>query len=260
MRAARRPPHAGAAPARQVRPRYASYRISSGLSRTGKRRVRRVRHSRAVDPQGHHGLAGQISRCGQARLHVPVQSDRVRHGLSDQRHRRLRQTAQQFRQRGAEGEISRRPDADRHEQADPGRPVHDREGGRLRRRHADDDSRAGRRPLAALWREVVLLQCRRQGGDAAGAPGRGGAGHARRRPVPDAAVSRRRLAKSLPDRAPEGQARHPLDGLGRDQVRRRDRLCRRQARPRLCADGRDGQFVAALQRRQVDRADAARAS
>ena len=72
--------------------------------------------------------------------------------------------------------------------------------------------------------------------------------------------ARRRLAQSLPDRSPEGQARHPLDGLGRDQAGRRDRLCGRQARPRLRADGRDGQFVAAFQRRQVHRADAARAS
>ena len=32
------------------------------------------------------------------------------------------------------------------------------------------------------------------------------------------------------------------------------------ARPRLRADGRDGQFVAAFQRRQIHRADAARAS
>ena len=40
--------------------------------------------------------------------------------------------------------------ADRHEQADPGRPVHDREGRRLRRRHADDDGGAGRRSLAAV--------------------------------------------------------------------------------------------------------------
>ena len=29
-----------------------------GLPRTGKSRVRRVRHSRDVDPQGHYGLAG----------------------------------------------------------------------------------------------------------------------------------------------------------------------------------------------------------
>ena len=150
MRAARRPPHAGAAPARQVRPRCAVHRISPGLSRTGEGRVRRVRHSRDVDPQGHHGLAGQISCRRQARLYVPVQSGRVRPRLPDQRHRRLRQAAQQFRQRGAEGEISRRPDPDRHEQADAGRPVHDREGRRLRRRHADDDGRAGRRSLAAL--------------------------------------------------------------------------------------------------------------
>ena len=75
----------------------------------------------------------------------------------------------QFRQRGAEGEISRRPDPDRHEQADPGRPVHDRKGRRLRRRHADHDGRAGRRSLAAVWRKMVLLQCRRRSGDAAGA-------------------------------------------------------------------------------------------
>ncbi len=101
--AARRPPHAGAAPARQVRPRYAVHRISPGLSRAGKSRVRRIRHSRVVDPQRHHGLAGQIPCRCQARLHLPVQSDRVRHGLSDQRHRRLRQAARQFRQRGAEG-------------------------------------------------------------------------------------------------------------------------------------------------------------
>ena len=97
---------------------------------------------------------------------------------------------EQFRQRGAEGKISRRPDPDRHEQADPGRPVHDREGRRLRRRHADHDSRAGRRSLAAPWREMVLLQCRRRSGDAAGAARRRGAGHARRRPVPDAAAAR----------------------------------------------------------------------
>ena len=109
MRAARRPPYAGAAPARPLRPRFAVDRISPGLSRTGEGRVRRVRHSRDVDPQGHSGLAGQISCCCQARLHVPVQPGRVRPGLPDQRHRRLRQAAQQFRQRGAEGEVSRRP-------------------------------------------------------------------------------------------------------------------------------------------------------
>ena len=168
--------------------------------------------------------------------------------------------AVEFRQCGAEGKISRRPDANRHEQADPGRPVHDREGRRLRRRHADDDSRAGRRSLAADRRKMVLLQCRRRSRDAAGAAGRRGRRHPRRRPVPDAAPARGRLAQSLPDRAAEGQARHPLDGLGRDQAGRRDRLCGRQARSRLRADGRDGQFVAAVQRRQIHRADAPRVS
>ncbi len=260
MRAARRPAYAGAASARQVRPRRADDRISSGLSRARERRLRRVRHSRDVDPQGHSGLAGQISGHRQARLHLPVQSGRVRAGLPDQRHRRLRQAAREFRQRRVEGKISRRPDPDRHGEADPGRSVHDREGRRLRCRHLDHDGGAGGRSLAALWREVVLLQCRRESRDAAGAARRRAAGHARRRPVPDAALPRRRFAEPLPDRAAEGQARHPLDGLRRDQAGRRDRLCRRQARSRLRADGRDGQLVAALQRREIDRADAARLS
>src|SRR5258708_354934 len=57
MRPACRPPHAGAAPARPVRPRRAVDRISSGVSRIGARGLRRVRHSRDVDPQGRSGLA-----------------------------------------------------------------------------------------------------------------------------------------------------------------------------------------------------------
>ena len=166
----------------------------------------------------------------------------------------------EFRQRCAEGEVSRRPHPDRHEQADPGRPVHDREGRRLRRRQADHDGGAGRRSLAAVGREMVLLQRRRRSRDAAGAAARRGGRHARRRAVPDAAAARRRLAQSLSDRPPQGQARYPLDGVGRDQAGRRDRLCGRKARSRLRADGRDGQFLAALQRRQIHRADAARAS
>ncbi|MFK4721292.1 hypothetical protein ABIE89_002392 [Bradyrhizobium niftali] len=258
LRAPRRPAHARAAPARQVRPRRAVDRIPPGLSRTGEGRVRRVRHPRAVDPQGHHGLAGQISCRGKARLHLPVQPDRIRHGLPDQRHRRLRKTAGEFRQRGAEGKISRWSHPDRHEQADARRPVHDREGGRLRRRHADHARRAGGRPLAPHWRKMVLLERGCQGGDAAGASRRRRPRHARRRPVPDAALPRGRRAEPLPDRASEGQARHALDGVRGDQARRRDRLRRRQARPRLRADGRDGEFVAALQRRQIHRADAPR--
>ena len=52
------------------------------------------------------------------------------------------------------------------------------------------DGGAGRRPLAAHRRKMVLLQCRRQGRDAAGAAGRRGPRHARRRAVPDAALPR----------------------------------------------------------------------
>ena len=120
--------------------------------------------------------------------------------------------------------------------------------------------RAGRRPLAPHWREMVLLERRCENRDAAGASRRRRSRHARRRPVPDAALSRRRLAEPLPDRAPQGQARHALDGFGRDQAGGRDRLCGRQARPRLRADGRDGELVAAVQRRQIHRADAPRLS
>ncbi len=188
MRPARRPARAGAASARPLRPRRAVDRISSGLSRARARRVRRVRHSCDVASQGHSGLAGKISRRRQARLYVSVQSGRVRAGLPDQCHRRLRQAAGEFRQRGLEGEISRRPDADRHEQADPGRPVHDRKGGRLRRRHADHDAPSQEGDHWRLsWREMVLLQCGRRSRDAAGAAGRRRSRHARRRPVSDAA-------------------------------------------------------------------------
>src|SRR5216110_1853766 len=48
--------------------------------------------------------------------------------------------------------------------------------------------------------------------------------HSRRRSVPDAATARRRLAQSLPDRSLKGQARHPLDGLWRNQAGRGDCL------------------------------------
>ena len=190
MRAACRPPRAGAAPARPFWPRRAMDRISSGLSRTGEGRVRRVRHPRDVAAQGHHGLAADLSGGGKTRLYVSVQPGRVRARLSDQRHRRLRQAAVEFRRCRAEGKISRRPDADRHGQAHPGRPVHDREGRRLRRRQADHDRRTGRRSLAADRREMVLLQCGCQGRHAAGAAARRGRRHPRRRAVPDAALSR----------------------------------------------------------------------
>src|SRR5215218_5643804 len=52
---------------------------------------------------------------------------------------------------------------------------------------------------------MVLLESRRRSRDAIGAPGRCRAGHARRRPVPDAAAAGRRLAKSLPDRSAKGK-------------------------------------------------------
>jgi hypothetical protein len=47
-----------------------------------------------------------------------------------------------------------------------------------------------------------------------------------------------------------------VDGVGRDQAGRRDCLFGRAARSRLRADGRDGELVAALQWRQIHRADA----
>jgi acyl-CoA dehydrogenase len=96
--------------------------------------------------------------------------------------------------------------------------------------------------------EVVMLLARPQGAEAG------------TRGVGLFLMPRRLEAQSLPDRSSQGQTRHPLDGIGRDQAGRRGCLCGRAARSRLRADGRDGEFVAALQRRQIHRADAARPS
>ena len=65
------------------------------------------------------------------------------------------------------------------------------------------------------------------------------------------------VAQPLPHRPPQGQARHAVDGLGRDRARGRAGLRRRPTRPRLRADGGDGELVAAVERRQVDGASCA---
>ena len=64
-------------------------------------------------------------------------------------------------------------------------------------------------------------------------------------------------AQQLPDRAPQGQARHALDGLGRDPFRGRRGLSRRPARPGPQADDGPGQPVATVARRAGRGHDAA---
>ncbi len=152
------------------------------------------------------------------------------------------------------------PDHDRYGPPDPRRTVHDGEGGRIGRRLTDDDRQARRRPVPAPRRKMVLLECGRTCRDATGPTRRRRERNARPRPVPHAAFPPRRFAERLSHRPPQGQTRHALHGIGRDQARRRPRLCGRPARSRLRADGRDGQLVAPQQRREVDGVDAPRAA
>src|SRR5258708_3352270 len=64
-----------------------------------------------------------------------------------------------------------------------------------------------------------------------------------------AAAAGGRQPQQLPDRAAEGQARHALDGLGRDHPRRRHGLPRGRRDPGLQADDGAGQSLAAEPRR-----------
>ncbi len=137
-----------------------------------------------------------------------------------------------------------------------GHAVHDREGRRLRHRPRRDHRPQRGRHLASLRRQVVLLARRRRRGPHAGPARRGAGGHPGPCPVRPAATARGRLAQQLPDRAAEGQARHPLHGLGRDQAGGRRRLSGRPARPGPQADDGPGQPVAPFARRARRRHDA----
>ena len=105
--------------------------------------------------------------------------------------------------------------------------------------------------------EMVLQPCRcRRRGDARPSARRR-AGHRGARHVRPAAAARGRQPQQLPDRAAEGQARHALDGLGRDHPRRRDGLPGRRREARLQADDGAGEPVAAQPRRARRGDDAA---
>ena len=75
--------------------------------------------------------------------------------------------------------------------------------------------------VAAHRRQMVLFACRRRRGAAAGAPRGSAARHQRTCAVRLAAAAEGRPAQFLPDRASQGQARHPLDGVGRNPPGRR---------------------------------------
>ena len=137
-----------------------------------------------------------------------------------------------------------------------GHAVHDREGRRIGHRPARDGGAQRGRHLAAPRREVVLLARRRRRGPDPRAAGRRARRHRGPRPVRLAAPARGRHAQQLSDRAPQGQARHALDGLRRDPPRRRGRLSGRPARPGPQADDGPGQPVAPVARGAGRRHDA----
>ena len=112
------------------------------------------------------------------------------------------------------------------------------------------------RHLAALWREVVLLAHGRRRGPDPRPSRRRARRHQGPRPLRPAAAARGRHAQQLPDRAAEGQARHPLHGLRRDPPRRCGGLPRRPARPGPQADDGPGQPVAPVARGAGRRHDA----
>ena len=122
----------------------------------------------------------------------------------------------------------------------------DRAPGRLGRAGERDDGAAGRRRVGAGRAQVVLL-----GADERRVP-RARAGPGRALVLPARAAAAR-----LPDRAAEGQARQPLERLGRDRARRCRRASRRRGGARPPDDPRDGQPHPPRLRPRLDGADAA---
>ena len=172
VRGAGRQAPTGAAPARPLRQRRAVDRISPRVSAPRRSRVWRVRHPRD-EPPADPRLATFAARRCEARVHAAVQRGRVRPRLSDQRHGLRGAPDRKVRRRRREGAVPAAYVESGHGAAMAGRPVHDGKGGRFRRGPADQYSDADRRRLAHPRREVVLFECRRGGGDAVGAAGRG---------------------------------------------------------------------------------------
>ena len=201
------------------------------------------------------GMSGAGASAGEVRHHLSLRAGRVRPDVPGLGVRHLQLHDQALRLARAE-EAAARPAAEPGPGDDAeGHAVHDREGRRLRRRRDRDRGRADRcrrrrrRALEPARPEMVLQPCRCRCRRAARPPARRRAGHARPRHVRPAAAARGRQPQPLPDRAAEGQARHALDGVGRDHPRRRDGLSGRRRRAGLQADDGAGQPVAAQPRR-----------
>ena len=256
---------AGAAqPARRGPPEH---RQGAGLPGDGAAGVRRAGAGGGVAPAGAR-LAPAAGSGQQVRTHLPVRPVRVwaavprqHDGQPDPHHPPLCGAR-------AAGALSAGAAGGGHGGPAAGRHVHDRAVRRLRRgRHRD----AGRPPvraigigrsLAALRRQVVLLQRRCRPGAGAGAPRRctrkRTGGYCRPRPVPDAAHAPLGRAQPLSHRAPQGQARHACHAVRRDRSGGSGGVARRRPGPRLQADGRDGEPVAPVERDPLSRNDAAR--
>ena len=138
-----------------------------------------------------------------------------------------------------------------------GHAIHDRARRRVRcRRDRDGGALRGRR-VAAHRRQMVLLACRCRCRAAAGAPGGGTVRDKRPCAVRTAAPAEGRQPQRLPDRASEGQARHPLDGFRGNPAGGRGRVSRRRREEWPQADDGAGQPVAAVAWRAGFRDDAA---
>ena len=132
-----------------------------------------------------------------------------------------------------------------------GRHGDDREAGRLRRaRQYHRGAPARQRHVRADRPQMVLL-----GADVGRLPDPGpGAG--RPELLPGAALAPRRHAQRHADPAPQGQARQPLQRLGRDRVRGRARLAGRRGGSWRAHHHQDGPPHPARRRDQFCRADA----
>ena len=242
----RRQESAGASCARPLRPRRGLDRLSPRLSRDGEHRLRRLSVSRD-EPSRRRAWDEPAAACRrQICLAVPFRAGRVRADVSDQRYRHFDSSHSQVRKRGTQGLSAAKNAFGRACDAVEGHAVHDRTRRRLRRRRDRDGCAAAGRCVAAHRRQMVLFACRCRRGAAAGAPRGSAVRYQRTCAVRLAAAAEGRPAQFLPDRASQGQARHPLDGVGRNSPGRRARLSRRRAGQRLQADDGAGQFIETL--------------
>ena len=203
------------------------------------------------------GMDRPLPAVAKVRAAISVRAGRVRADVPDQRHRHVDPSDPEIRQRRVEGISAAENAVGRRRHDVEGHAVHDRARRRLRcRRDRDHGALRGRR-VAPLRRQMVLLACRRRCRADAGAAGRRARRHRGPGAVRAAAAAEGRQPQQLPDRAAEGQARHPLDGQRRDPAARARSPIWSATPGWPQADDGAGQPVAAVARRARRGDDAA---